>query len=59
MEESFSWEADSRSDGQEIPCHVCNPKVDYSNHKASATGLYPEPFESTPCPRTSCSKINA
>ena len=33
MQQSPSWEDDRPSDGQQIPCILCNPKVHYPIHK--------------------------
>jgi hypothetical protein len=34
MEQSPSWEANSHSASQEIPCLLCNLKVHYCIHKS-------------------------
>jgi hypothetical protein len=45
MDQSLSWEANSRSVSREIPRLLRNPKV---HSQGSATGLNPEPDESSP-----------
>jgi hypothetical protein len=46
MEQSPSWEADSHSDGQEIPPSFMEPEGSLPCSQEAATGSYPEPDES-------------
>jgi hypothetical protein len=47
MEQNPSWEADSRSDSQEVARLLWNPKTHYCVYKESINGPYPEPDESS------------
>jgi len=51
-EEDSSWNTNSHSASQEIPCHLLVPESSLHVHKSPPldAGPYPEPYESSPVP---------